>query len=298
MIQYRKWLIIFFAFCIIYLISFTILNQGVYAAPTPPQMIIPVDYAIIPHYITYLKWEDVTNESRYLISVRDMTTNTLIRNRISIAQNAVFYSIPTIDLIKGHQYSWALASVDSAGVEFWAPATRIFTVEPANPDSHVWSDDYANASHLDFWVNDGGNATYGNNILQAGVEMWNNVSTKVSVHRDLNTTVYEVGIISSSHTDPNYFGYTVNYNGSTKIGGSDVTSAWTWTEIYIYTNNTSPKPDWFEKANVAHEIGHALSLGHTANVWTVELMDQGDETNLPAGTTDNDRTHLRLKWGW
>jgi hypothetical protein len=50
-----------------------------------------------------------------------------------------------------------------------------------------------------------------------------------------------------------------------------------------------------KKATVAHEEGHALSMGHTNDDAYLEIMDTGVKNY---GIQYYDKWHLRCKWGW
>lgn len=75
-----------------------------------------------------MKWFDVSNEDHYIFSLRDLTTDTLLFNRVFVPQNSTYYLAPNSIIDPGHSFKWAVASVDSAGIENWTESfnTRIW----------------------------------------------------------------------------------------------------------------------------------------------------------------------------
>lgn len=85
--------------------------------------------------------------------------------------------------------------------------------------------------------------------------------------------------------------YKSNY---TRASTSDV---WYVCDVNLYDNQMDKYGfnTYQKKATCTHEVGHSLSLAHTNDLSTVEVMDQGIGKAL--SPTDIDKGHLKLKWG-
>ena len=296
------------------------------AAPSKPTLKEPIKGQIIPFYEVWIRWNDVSNEDHYIMTIRDITngdSGPLIYNRQRVSKNSTYFIIPTSKLTKGHTYRWCLGAVDSAGNETLCPAWT-FRLEYGDSinawDTHIGKGGFASASHLDYFVY----ATtpgYGD-ILQAGVEAWNGISSNVHLHRDYNPPGgnYDLGIFESPIPADNddIFGECVpRVGGQNGTALTDLESEFDFAEVRTYRQNIinkhpSTASTYYFKSNASHEVGHALSLYHTddssnsvahtiyqdkytANPAVKLIMNSGDYLADSIKTTDRD--HLRIKWG-
>lgn len=78
---------------------------------------------------------------------------------------------------------------------------------------------------------------------------------------------------------------------------ASTTDIWHVTDVFIYDNQMTNDgaTDAQKRATITHEVGHGLSMAHTNDLTTVEVMDQGLGKAL--SPSDIDKGHLRLKWG-
>ena len=290
------------------------------AAPSKPTLKEPIKGQIIPFYEVWIRWNDVSNEDHYIMTIRDITngdSGPLIYNRQRVSKNSTYFIIPTSKLTKGHTYRWCLGAVDSAGNETLCPAWE-FRIEYGDSihgrDTHIGTGGFASASHLDYFVY--AKSTSFDDILESGVEAWNGISSKVNLHRDGNPAGgeagYEIGVYESpSENHPDHLGYAVWKTGGingTELPDDDFDSRCDYVEVQIYKDNITRYGASKYKEVVMHEVGHALSLLHTnikgnsiaitidgtKNVNLVMNTNYKIQPNSPSTT---DRDHLRIKWG-
>ena len=97
---------------------------------TPPNITTPPHNSPpLPRQTFDAIWQTVTNATSYLVSLRNLTTNELIYDRVSVG-NALSFRINQFRLTYGHQYRLAVASV-APGQERWSE--REFSVQGAAP---------------------------------------------------------------------------------------------------------------------------------------------------------------------
>ena len=290
------------------------------AAPTKPTLKEPINGQIIPFYEVWIRWNDVSNEDHYIMTVRDITngdSGPLIYNRQRVSKNSTYFVIPTSKLTKGHTYRWCLGAVDSSGGETLCPAWT-FRIEYGDDvsgwDTHIAKGGFASASHIDYFIY--AKSSSFDDIMESGVEAWNGISSKVNLHRDANPAGgdagYEMGVFESPNPpDPVTFGKAVwkvgGMNG-TEIAEGDTVSRCDYVEVQIFKQNILISAASKYKEVVMHEVGHALSLLHTnikgnsiaittdgtKNVQHVMNTRYEIQPNSPSTT---DRDHLRIKWG-
>ena len=192
---------------------------------------------------------------------------------------------------------------------------RTFKIEPHvasyGIDAHLWKTGFASASHIDYFIHAPKSGK--DSIIEQAVNSWNGISSKVYLHRDYSNVEKQLGIYENEYPPNNrVLAKTfpggidqVNYNGNPY--SSNTVS---YTEILLYYKRLTS--DYDMKNTATHEVGHALSLGHTNDATLDELipyridystnnilvpliMNQGSAKSSYITTTDRD--HLRIKWG-
>lgn len=96
-----------------------------------PTITAPTANARVPRQTLAIRWNAVAGATSYLVSLRNITTNHLYINRRSIALPSVNTSVAITQLLPGHRYRLAVASVFGT-VERWSE--REFTVEITEAD--------------------------------------------------------------------------------------------------------------------------------------------------------------------
>ena len=82
---------------VVLFICFLIFSGKTNAAPSQAQLKEPVDKQIIPYYEVWIRWEDVSNEHHYVMSVRDITNSDsgpMLYNAEYVPQNRTYFIIP------------------------------------------------------------------------------------------------------------------------------------------------------------------------------------------------------------
>ncbi len=294
-----------------------------FAQPSEAAATEPANGQIIPYYEVWLRWNDVSDEDHYIISVRDITNgdnsdpNKLLYSNVWVNKNSTYFVIPTSKLSRGGLYRWSLCSVAADGSKNYTPP-RTFRIEHSNTygiDSHLFKTGYSSASHIDYFIHER-TSGYGA-ILEQGVNAWNGISSKVYLHRDYSDVSKQLGIYEA--IPDNIYDFGVAYlNGATNpyLDNEPFKSHTVqYTEIYIYKQNLDNDSYYGSnmtrhRANMSHEVGHALSLAHTngdnpfchypidystEGVLVRHIMNKG--SNISDYITTTDRDHLRIKWG-
>ncbi len=168
----------------------------------------------------------------------------------------------------------------------WADAQHLFT--GGYPASDIQNLRY---------VLSGGDSSYQQNIMKAGANQWNSISSQVVV--SLNSSGAKMSIYKSTTSTPGLFGEAYLYYDDGDGWERDLVGNQIWglSDIYGYDNQmtASNMTDAQKKAVFTHEVGHALSLKHISSPLT-GVMRQGLEKAL--SPTDTDKGHLTLKWGY
>lgn len=164
---------------------------------------------------------------------------------------------------------------------------------------HIWTGGLPTSVISDFrYVVSGG--TYAQqNIMKAGANAWNGISSKVKLSN--NATSAKMNIYWSSSPVNGNYGYCYTwYNDSGTLREDTIrTRVWFCIDAYVYDNQMviNGFNDYQKQSNVTHEVGHALSLAHTNNLpaTTYTVMRQGKQQ---IGPQMEDKNHLKLKWGY
>ena len=148
------------------------------------------------------------------------------------------------------------------------------------------------------YVLSGGDSYYQQNIMSAGANQWNGISSNVYVW--LYASGARMSIYKSSTPLDSVYGEMIPYKRNILglIVVASLTDVWWCTDCKGFDNTMTLDgfTDAQKKATFSHEIGHALSLDHTMDLATREVMDQGRFKAL--SPTSVDRGHLTLKWGY
>lgn len=140
-----------------------------------------------------------------------------------------------------------------------------------------------------------------NSKFNAGRAMWDGISSNVSVGFDplsYNTNdKYYVGSSSTSGLLGLTRPYKLNQNGIIVTATANDTWAYATVSVYETNINNFPLKNDAEIIStvIAHEIGHTLSLGHSApQYYSIMQQNQAITTYPP---TSYDRSELIRKWG-
>lgn len=285
-----------------------------FAQPQEAAAVEPADGQIIPYYEVWLRWNDVSDEDHYIMSIRDLNTDSLIYDKQYVSRNSTYFIVPLYKLTKGHIYRWSLCSVAADGSKNYTPQ-RTFKIEPHvasyGIDAHLWKTGFASASHIDYFIHAPESGK--DSVIEQGVNAWNGISSKVYLHRDYSNVEKQLGIYEDDNPPGDDDAGMTFPGGLSKInynGNSYSNNTVSYTEIHIYYENITS--DYWVQATSSHEVGHALSLGHTDDATINELknyrvdyttnnslvhliMNQGFAKSTNISTTDRD--HLRIKWG-
>ena len=166
--------------------------------------------------------------------------------------------------------------------------------------THVFTGGYsaANVSSLKYVIS-GGDTDY-QNMMKAGANAWNGISSKVSVSN--NNTGAKMSIYKGTTTSSGTLGRMIPYYKNILGGLSEdtsLTNIWSVTDVYGYDNQMEAfsMTKIQKQSNYSHEVGHALSMAHTNDLpsTTSTVMRQGIQSIGPQPT---DEGHLKLKWGY
>lgn len=165
------------------------------AQPQEAAAVEPADGQIIPYYEVWLRWNDVSDEDHYIMSIRDLDTNSLIYDKQYVSRNSTYFIVPLYKLTKGHTYRWSLCSVAADGSKNYTPP-RTFKIEPHvasyGIDPHLWKTGFASASHIDYFIH--APLSGKDSVIQQGVNAWNGISSKVYLHRDYSNVEKQLGL--------------------------------------------------------------------------------------------------------
>lgn len=180
----------------------------------------------------------------------------------------------------------------------------IVSITTASGPAHVFSGGYPVdvVQNLRYVVS-GGTSNYQQNIMIAGANQWNGISSKVNL--STNSSGARMSILQGSTPVQGLLGEMKPYKRD-MLGQwlpALPTDVWHATDVIIYENQFAwlaqkgvPITDVDRRATLSHEVGHALSLAHTNDIPTVENMDQG--LGKAPAPTSVDKFHLTLKWGY
>lgn len=328
------------------------------AAPAKATYTSPEDRQIIPFYEVYLRWNGVSGITHYTLNVRDVTPTTsgtgvgdivpinengpMVYTNQYISASATSFVIPTSMLQRGHYYRWCLYTYDSAGNKSYCGA-RTFKFESGVneggviKDSHIWKKSYPSASSINYFIDASsvGSADYSqyDGLIQSSIIQWNGISSNVYLYRDYSNTAKKLGVYVGDIGRDNVFGITYRGGATVNDQYAYLDGTFNYVDIIIDKDNIDTRKGKFDQSSylydyhqsvVIHEVGHALSLGHTDGSDSsipytsftrsnkihqkFKLYSSDDDGNIPllmnSGkgadslvTTFVDRDHLRIKWG-
>ena len=295
------------------------------AAPAKPVLKNdPMNGQILPFYEVWLRWNDVSNEHHYTMTIRDlgMGGNTgdagpLIYNQQYVSQNSTYFIVPTSKLTRGHHYRWCLNSVDANGNRTIADQ-HFFAIEQGNPDHHFIKKDGEILTYptrvLEYFIYT--ESSQYDAILESAVQEWNEIANVSLVRTNTPSDGhYELRIYDSAlPNEPSTFGRTHNIpkDNSTVV---DYSICHTFKENIYNTYSTQPwifdfivSYEAYLKPNMMHEIGHALLIDHYNGDFDIRytlpitnerlvplIMNSYDKLSPTLNVADRD--HLRIKWG-
>ncbi len=335
--KYKKITISLFMITILLIMQFSVICLPANAKPTKPTLKDdPMHGQILPFYEVWLRWNDVSNEAYYSMTVRDLgyegrldDDGPLIYNKQQVAQNSTYFIIPTSKLIRGHHYRWCLRAHDSSGAATLADA-QVFAIEDYNPDRHLKTDKDTNVPivprtrTMEYFVY--APSTGYDPILNQAAQNWNGHANVTLVRTATPTDgKYEIGIYESpSPADSTILGTTKVNAGNTRVIYDEISYIFEYAEVQTFKGNIDKyynTTDYYIKtkegyylANAMHEVGHALLLNHTWNDTDYKYPYDISKTILKYGFRHVplimnsgyelggslnvvDRDHLRLKWG-
>lgn len=144
------------------------------------------------------------------------------------------------------------------------------------------------------YVISGGDSNYQQNIMKAGCNAWNGISSKVAVSN--NNSGAKVSVYKSTTNTSGLWGEARPYYKKYGIWiyDSACVNIWGIADVYGYDNQMSNSNllNSEKKAVFTHEMGHILSLAHISSDG---VMVSGRNKSLTPTTTD--KNNLKLKWG-
>lgn len=328
------------------------------AAPAKATYTSPEDRQIIPFYELWLRWNGVSGITHYTLNMRDVTPTTgmtgvsgvipinengpMVYTDQYISAGSTYFVVPTSMLQRGHYYRWCLYTYDSAGNRSYCGA-RTFKFEAGVneggviKDSHIWKKSYPSASSINYFIDASsvGSTDYSqyDALIQSSIIQWNGISSNVYLYRDYSNTDKKLGVYTGDTGKDNVFGITFRGGIAENDPYAYLDGTFNYVDIIIDKDNIDARRGEFDQSDylyqfhqsvVIHEIGHALSLGHTdgsdSNISYTsftrankihekfKLYSSDDVGNIPLmmnsgpgadslTTTFVDRDHLRIKWG-
>ncbi|QOT00354.1 hypothetical protein JNUCC42_06425 [Brevibacterium sp. JNUCC-42] len=135
----------------------------------------------------------------------------------------------------------------------------------------------------------GGSSSYQKKVMKAGVEAWNDISSKVNVSEGNSGAI--VSVILTNSNKNNLYGIMMPFaDGDRDYELDDI---WDNIDVIGYDNTLSRIGIDEQRGVFTHEMGHALSLAH--NDSDSDLIMHS--VNLSTGIQTDDEKNLKLKWG-
>lgn len=135
----------------------------------------------------------------------------------------------------------------------------------------------------------GGSSSYQRNVMKAGVEAWNGISSKVKVTE--GSSGAKVSVILTNSDKNNLYGIMMPFSNEAR--DYDLDEIWDNIDVIGYDNTLSRIGLSEQKGVFTHEMGHALSLAH--NDSDSDLIMHSVELSTDIQT--DDEKNLKLKWG-
>ncbi|WPS85391.1 matrixin family metalloprotease (plasmid) [Brevibacillus halotolerans] len=139
------------------------------------------------------------------------------------------------------------------------------------------------------YVISGGSSSYQKNVMKAGVEAWNGISSKVKVTE--GSSGAKVSVILKNSDKNNLYGIMMPFSNGAR--DYDLDEIWDNIDVIGYENTLSKIGLSEQRGVFTHEMGHALSLAHNDSDSDLIMHPYALTTDVQT----DDEKNLKLKWG-